>query len=1223
MQRLFLLLVLILVLLVASFPHMAQAETIPNADEAVDYLIVVPSQNQVNAVAPLVSWKEHIGFRVKVETMTTIVASQTGDRGERLWRYLHDRYLDWGMHYLLLVGDVDQIPMRMLYPDSGAAYPTDYYYANLSVQDWDLDNDRRWGEFTQDLLKISPDVIVGRIPFNSAADILAIINRTVAFEQDVGGWKRSALLAHGTLDYETVTAKTDTAIVAQQLINSYLTPYGWAATTLYEMGGLSPSTFGPDQPLSQVNFTGSLNRSQFGVVNLLAHGNPSSMAGFTWPVDVDGDGRWDPDPPLSEIGQTWFTDWNQIAANPAQGLLFLDGCSTAAILGADPNFAASPLRSEYLVTTVANNIMVKEYLRNGAPAVIGSTAGSDYVSQWSNTAHGGEQSLAVYFYDHLIGQDARAGDAFFGAMEEYARIHGLARGIRVFNYFGDPSLTIKGVEDRPGGPDTLVKEGSYRAYAADNGDDGVIYVGVLATSIQGSSGAIDLYRSTDHGQSWSRWTWVDELDEAIYDLDVLVGEYQGEAGSDSRVHVAYTTSGGRVMDVRIDRQNPGNRERVQVDQAGIYAKNVALARTPGQTPGPFTAYITWEYELSGRYYVRAARSLNNGATWQSMVHQPDRQMPHLDTGPNDHVYLSLLARTNALDVHILRSTDGGQSWPDDVILTQNDGALMHTSPVVGASTDPALPGVWVVYGYEHQTLRWGSERDLRFAHSVDGGQNWTRDRILSAVPGVDEWLPDLAGYRTAPNRWMNLAYNADPNSPISTPRQVIWRWASSSIPANWNAQRIVNDYPAAAPYADGPVVVYSPGASSNGSGVVYGGGGRTNLYFSAPWLAAAPRVTTAPLPNDDPDNREFRPMGPEFPAGLSRLTAPTATVGSQEGAPRVWQEIGDLADVSAVSRLLPLANGDLLAAATVMAAERNDGRIFVSPDQGATWQSTAPLPGAWSLSAVTARESGEWLAGGVLVEPDSRAGVIYHTTDRGESWHEIWRQPGALVYDLALVNREWVLVATGPAGQIWRSPWGEWKWDAVAELENGDHLYTLLAVNGELILAAGSQGDGGVLRRSTNGGESWQSVPLPAGVGPIHAMAQYGTALFIGGGDGAVGQIFRGSLVSDGWQSLPLPEGGGQRVTSLLATPQGQILAGVDGGSGNGSTQVYLLQADDRWAHYGDGLDLATVVYDLVADQDRLLAATGYRYGNLYQVGLPASGGDFSIYLPRIDLPTR
>jgi hypothetical protein len=232
-------------------------------EEDFDYVVIVPTSDQVAALNNLKTWKEQIGFRVKIVTLTEIYNDYpNGDNAERIWSFLHDHYLTWGIRYVLLVGDIDQIPMRHLYPDgnpnNGSSYGTDFYYASLDVEDWDLDNDNRWGEFTEDSLDLHAEVLVGRIPFNDAATIQSIADSIVAFERDIGGWKRNALLTHGFMDIANASRKTDNAVEAEMLLDDVFDPYGWTTTKLYEQSGLVQSAF-PTDDLDQANFRG--NRS--------------------------------------------------------------------------------------------------------------------------------------------------------------------------------------------------------------------------------------------------------------------------------------------------------------------------------------------------------------------------------------------------------------------------------------------------------------------------------------------------------------------------------------------------------------------------------------------------------------------------------------------------------------------------------------------------------------------------------------------------------------------------------------------------------------------------------------------------------------------------------------------------------------------------------------------------------------------------------------------------
>jgi hypothetical protein len=1180
------------------------------SDSTYSYVIVVPTNDHINSVAPLKEWKEKIGFTVRVVTMTEVINTYpSGDNGERLWNYLHDRYPagEWGIRYVLLVGDVDQIPMRYLYPDDGAAYGSDYYYAKLSTSDWDVDGDRRWGEFTHDNLDPTPDVIVGRIPFNDFTEIEAISNAIVNYEKDIGSWKRNVLLAHGTLAYDTPTHKTDTAVVAELVKDDFLNPYGWTSTSLYELNGISPSEYTPDLQLSQANYTASLQNQSYGLVNLLAHGNPGNMGSFFWTTDANNNGSWDPDPPLSEIGQTSFSTWSDIDTFPAKGAVLLIGCSTAAILGDNPALTTTEQRSLTLTTSTRDDIMVKEYLKYGAPAVVGSTAGSDYRDFWESTAQDGEQSLDYFIFERLVKDDSRLGDAFFSAMLTYANQYGLARGIRVFNYFGDPSLVIKGVEDRPGGYDTLVKEGSYGEIAGDYADNGDMYVAVLTTSIDQVPGRVNIYRSIDHGQSWVLWTYVENTEQPIWDVDVLVGEFQDGDYLYRRVHVVYSTGEGQVVDVRIHPDNTDIRQAVQVADVGRRAKNISLARDPGATPGLFNIYLAWEYEDEDpEYAVMMARSEDNGLSWSDTITLQGRQMPHLEAGPDGKVYASMLESGIPLEVYLYTSSDYGQTWPVENNLTQNDGASMHVLPVVAASNDPAYPSVWVVYIYEYQSEDWGRSRDLRFAYSTNAGQSWTKDQILAAEVGVDEWLPDIASYHIPPNRWVNLAYAYDPYSDSAYPRNIVWRYASGSVPANWTAQRIVNDYPAGAPYADAPLVLYSPGVGP-GSGVVYGGANRNNLYFSAPWLLGTTSSGTVLPVSMQAAEGDFNAVQ------ISQLESLSA-----DQIPLYWRQTGDLPGVTAIGALEVVSGSGLLAAGVAGGEASNRGVVFISSDGGGSWEETGDLPEAWSLGSLAILPNGIWAAGGISVVDDQPVARIYRSANYGASWAAVFSQNGKVVYDLLVISPDEVLAATGPDGNIFVSWDGMHNWVPLASLGAGTNVHALLRASNGYLYAALETASGGKLGCSRNGGESWEILDVFENIHSLQTLVQSGNYIYVGGKDSERGWVFRGNLEGEAWERLPEIAAEVRSVTSLEASWLGKVYAGVKIQGGISATRVFQWADSNGWVVLKDELDLANAVYDLEIGSGRLYAATGYIYGKLFEVGLQEM-----LYLPSLSRFTR
>jgi len=1215
-------------------------ELSPDMEETYDYVIIVPDSTFVASVNPLVVWKEQLGFHVKVVTLNDINSIYpSGDRAERIWNFLHDRYppLIWGIRYVLLVGDIDQIPMRYLYPDGGPtdgeAYGTDYYYANLDVSDWDLDNDDRWGEFVQDKLDLHAEVLVGRLPFNNAAIVLNIANQIVSYEQAIGNWKRQGLLVHGIWDYVSLTSKSDDAYLAELLRDKFFTPYGWTTTRLYERDPISPSTYTSDADINQTDFENRCNLNTHGVINLVMHGNRGGggMSSYIWPFDADGDNLWDPDPPLSEIATSGVSQAARIAIHPTNAIVFLCGCESALVIGNDPNFATSPLRSRYLVTVTNTNLMVKEYLANGSPAVIGATAGMDYGHLWKNLSDGRGEALNYLFYRNLIERDMAVGDAFYAAMEEHARTHKPARGIRVFNYFGDPSLLHKGIEVRPGGPDTMITEGAYQVLAADYDQNGDMYVGVVVDNPSGTSSSINIHRSTNHGQHWSGWTWVDvpSPNSLVRDLSLLVGRL---SSGTPFLNVLYALEDGRVYDTRIDLNNTDNRSTVLIVDLEMLPRFLSTSRTPGAGLSSMNIYAAWDYEYVSSGGERATvvfHSADNGASWQRVGAWDDVAQPSIDVGPSGAVHLAAVQTIDPQHIVALRSINNGTSWSSPIVLTKNDGALNHIAPDVAASTDPSHPTIWIAYGYHFQDPVWGSSNDLRFAYSSDNGVTWERDRLLAADVGRDEWIPDMAGLRTGANRWVNLAYNRDTPTATGHERQVIWRYSSGSMPNYWAPRRIVNDYPGNPPRPTGPIVVFSPGAAGSGSGVVYGGADYQQVYFSAPWLSTASAEPPLAAEQELESNISNKLM-----AQIPQFIEDLATSDTASGVPLSWQMLTHIPNASSISGLVTGSDGALYAAAVLDTPDTGSGsghaaRVYRSDTLGQSWTATAAFDNSWSVSSLIRTHANTLLASGMALNWGSSPvgqvnplavpiplGVIYRSTNNGQSWSIVYSAPNMAVYRLEQESNGTLYADTGWNGKLLYSNNDGQTWFQLADFGAGTTVRDVLRTSTGRLVVALERNGGGEIRSTLNPATGWSSATGLTGVLAVNDLMEVGGTLYATTRTESGGRIFRSDLSGLSWTNPYLISPAVTSMNRLYLGADGQILAGAEHGQGASDTAVFRLNTGlNSWTPYKGWIDSATVVFDLLSMDASLFAATGYQYGNLFRV---IYEGMFRLHLPVI-----
>jgi len=633
--------------------------------------------------------------------------------------------------------------------------------------------------------------------------------------------------------------------------------------------------------------------------------------------------------------------------------------------------------------------------------------------------------------------------------------------------------------------------------------------------------------------------------------------------------------------------------------------------------------------------VKVARSTSNGSTWTDRFTYEGYQQPHIDAGlagSSNHVYLTAVADSFPNDVHVKRSTDRGASWGSWMNLTSGDGADYHGAPVVAASTDAAAPTVWVAYGYYKPVVLGGA--DLRFAYSTNGGGNWTQNRILSAEQGFDELMPDMAGYRAGPSKWMNIAYNHDQSARTN----VVWRWVNGSTPGNWSAPRPVNDHDTH-PAAD-PQVIYSPGVTATGSGVVYAGSGSvlTNLYFAAPWLTATTgnaMLAWGPYSGtvgDRPQRYEEgdHPQRREEDA-LAQAAAPAEFVRPQapdQAELSYWAFTGQVGQAFRVAGLVRHPDGTLYAAATTSAVDSaNTGTVFRSDDGGATWEPVPELPLAWWLDSILVTDAGTLLVGGTLYDfhnPDAHAhGSIYRSDDRGEHWSIVAERldTGSVLALLQRANGD-IVAGAGPGGITLVSPDDGVTWQPLGTPPGARHVHALLETAEGRLYAGGARTDGtGAIYRFV-GGEEWETVKVLDNPAAVYALLEDASQVLYAGVAFAdhTGRVFRSFDGGQNWEpSAPLGES--QAVRTLLEGPEGRLYAGVDVGPGTFTSYVYASADGGETWQDGGFLYMADAAYDLLlTSEGAIYAASGDTYGVIFRTGSSGVGGH-RVYLPCVSIP--
>jgi len=202
------------------------------------FVVLAPAEWRA-ALEPLVAARA-AELRVEFAALEDVQASAEGvDPPERVKRHLYRAWRERGARYALLVGDADTFPVRFMALDRCTAaaanvafYASDLYYADVaredgSFDDWNAEREgyhaRFFGEVRGecnkdtaidfDRVSYVPELGLGRWPVSSAAELAAVVAKTVAWRaREHGG----ALFVHadGWVD-ERERVKAMAATLAQ------------------------------------------------------------------------------------------------------------------------------------------------------------------------------------------------------------------------------------------------------------------------------------------------------------------------------------------------------------------------------------------------------------------------------------------------------------------------------------------------------------------------------------------------------------------------------------------------------------------------------------------------------------------------------------------------------------------------------------------------------------------------------------------------------------------------------------------------------------------------------------------------------------------------------------------------------------------------------------------------------------------------------------------------
>ena len=282
--------------------HLSVGETpAPLYDLSNPQYAIITTSTFESAAQDLADWKTKKGVPTEVYLVSWIESNYSGyDTQEKIRNFLRLNNSTPRFDYVLLLGDTNTVPERLCWSQTGDQVPCDYYFSDVvdgsigSGYDWDTDNDHVWGEFS-DTITWLPDTYVGRIASRNATDVQDYVDAVIDYETNppTGSWPTKAVFGAAFANYPEAGGypPTDMAAVAEHVRTDFLNPAGVTYDRLYEAGGIYPTSYTYDYPITATNFETRVGLG-CGFAFPSGHGNYYGNYRLVWAWD-NGNGEYD------------------------------------------------------------------------------------------------------------------------------------------------------------------------------------------------------------------------------------------------------------------------------------------------------------------------------------------------------------------------------------------------------------------------------------------------------------------------------------------------------------------------------------------------------------------------------------------------------------------------------------------------------------------------------------------------------------------------------------------------------------------------------------------------------------------------------------------------------------------------------------------------------------------------------------------------------------------
>ncbi len=411
-------------------------------------LVIITPAEFSELLQPLVEHKNACGIPTLLVTLDDIYNSYFGrDNPEKIKYFIRDAVEDWNTQYVLLIGDIKKLPIRVTYASwwerdlLSDLYYADIYDENGDFCTWDANGNNRFGEIDHDGndldgVDLYADVHVGRLACVDATEVTTVVNKIIAYEEETYNqiWFKRLILAGGDTFPVSMGAPPFvyegeiTNVKVGQTMPDFDQTYLW--TSKYN--------------LHTYNFNWAINRGA-GFVSYSGHGFEHGW-GTSRPNAI------------TKIKIFYYTPYiNGLKNGNKLPIIFFDACLTAKL-----DFNVTDLQHYYprmtntlvRIFSLSSNpsdfyqcfawsFIAKE--NGGAIATIGSTR-TAYTWVDSNGVYGGAGYLNVHFFDSYE-EGITVGQMLTGSQNAYIQNVGPDYfTIEEFLLLGDPSLMTGGYQ---------------------------------------------------------------------------------------------------------------------------------------------------------------------------------------------------------------------------------------------------------------------------------------------------------------------------------------------------------------------------------------------------------------------------------------------------------------------------------------------------------------------------------------------------------------------------------------------------------------------------------------------------------------------------------------------------------------------------------------------------------------------------------------------------------